>query len=155
MRKTAKTPNWSYIRKDSQIPIDRAAFWCAFYCSYLHLHTFLLFFRNAKAPKRVPFCVGCENEDCIHDRRRREWVGKQKGSGGAFLRSRNRQIKELTGGSLRPTKGDYDLVEGNEKSHLRNQKKAHICLPRQCVLFSTKSACVGRNPPLVDEIATR
>ena len=27
---------------------------------------------------------------------------------------------------------------GNEKSHPRNQKKAHICLPRQCVLFSTK-----------------
>ena len=42
MRKTAKTPNWSYIRKDSQIPIDRAAFWCTFYCSYLHLHTFFL-----------------------------------------------------------------------------------------------------------------
>ena len=53
-------------------------------------------------------------------------VGKQKGSGGAFLRSRNRQIKEHTGGSLRPTKGDYDLEEGNEKSHRPPTKKNSI-----------------------------
>ena len=38
------------------------------------------------------------------------------------------------------TADDYATGEGNEKSHPRNQKKAHICLPRQCVLFSTKFA---------------
>ena len=34
-------------------------------------------------------------------------------------------------------------------------EKAHICLPDKCVLFSTKSAVGGRNPPAVDEIAMR
>ena len=46
------------------------------------------------------------------------------------------------------------------KSFIRSQKKAHICLPRQCVLFSTKSAFVGINPlswmkSLRDEILLR
>ena len=41
------------------------------------------------------------------------------------------------------------------KSYYLHQKKAHICLPRQCVLFSTKSAVGGINPPEVGEIAMR
>ena len=35
------------------------------------------------------------------------------------------------------------------------QKKAHICLPRQCVLFSTKSADAEEIPLVWDEIASR
>ena len=50
-------------------------------------------------------------------RRRREWVGKQKRHSAAFLRSRNRQIKEPQEQFIIATHGDYDLVEGNEKSH--------------------------------------
>ena len=49
--------------------------------------------------------------------------------------------------------GDYVLEVQRRKaareSLLLRQKKAHICLLRQCVLFSTKSADGGRNPTCV------
>ena len=46
------------------------------------------------------------------------------------------------------------------ESLMPRQKKAHICLPDKCVLFSTKSAFVGINPlswmkSLRDEILLR
>ena len=76
---------------------------------------------------RCPFFVGCraDLEPCTSSgsrRRRREWVGKQKHHGAVFLCSRNRQIKELKKQSAIATRNEYDLVEGYEKSHLRNQK---------------------------------
>ena len=77
----------------------------------------------------VDACGGWDlNPSTLSDsrlRRRREWVGKQKGAGGTFLRSRNRQINELEEQFTIATRNDYDLVEGNEKSHLRNQKRFH------------------------------
>ena len=55
-----------------------------------------LLHKRTRQSKRTTlfFCITKRDFELHHDRRRREWVGKQKSSGGAFLRSRNRQIKE-------------------------------------------------------------
>ena len=56
MRKTAKTPNWSYIRKDSQIPISRAdrnGRSHTFLRFYPHLRTVCALLRRKKPSRMV------------------------------------------------------------------------------------------------------
>ena len=80
-----------------------------------------------KTPRCGVFCKRCpqskEPQERAGDRRRatmrRDWAmfAQTKRHSAAFLRSRNRQIKEPQEQFIIATHGDYDLVEGNEKSH--------------------------------------
>ena len=57
------------------------------------------------------------------------------------MRSRNRQIKELKKQSMIAPRNDYDLVEGNEKSHLRNQKNKAVHLDCLVLLLCKAKLC--------------
>ena len=69
--------------------------------------------------------------------------------------SRTFMEKYSSGRRGAPAKGVGRVTGAEVQIFSSPPEKAHICLPRQCVLFSTKSDLTRNKSTLVDEIVAR